>query len=161
MPANIHPACETGDIAMSHTHFLFHIVFATKDRRLLIANEWESELHAYISGIIKNHGGQTLEIGGMPDHVHIATQLDLKVGFPDLMRDVKASSSRWVRQNRLREFSWQRRYGAFTISESALEPVRRYIRNQKSHHLGQSFEDEYRSLLRKHRIAFEDEYLWA
>lgn len=146
---------------MSHTHFLFHIVFATKDRKPLIAAEWESELHAYISGIIRNLGGQTLEIDGMPDHLHIATQLDLKIGFPDMMREVKASSSRWVRRNRLYEFNWQRRYGAFTVSESALDAVRRYIRNQKSHHLGQSFEDEYKSLLTKHRIAFGDEYLWT
>ncbi|MGB7201801.1 MAG: IS200/IS605 family transposase [Pyrinomonadaceae bacterium] len=144
---------------MSHTHFLFHIVFATKDRKPLITAEWESELYAYISGIIKNYGGQTLEINGMPDHLHIATQLDLKIGFPDLMRDVKASSSKWVRRNRLYEFNWQRRYGAFTVSESALDTVRQYIRNQKSHHLSQSFEDEYKSLLRKHRVAFEDEYL--
>lgn len=146
---------------MSHTHFLFHIVFATKERKPLIAAEWESELHAYISGIIRNLGGQTLEIDGMPDHLHIATQLDLKIGFPDTMREVKASSSRWVRRNRLYEFNWQRRYGAFTVSESALDAVRRYIRNQKSHHLGQSFEDEYKSLLQRHRIAFQDEYLWT
>jgi putative transposase len=146
---------------MSHTHFLFHIVFATKDRKPLIAAEWESELHAYLSGIIKNLGGQTLEINGMPDHIHIVTQLDLKIGFPDLMREVKASSSKWVRRNRSHDFNWQRRYGAFTVSESALETVRRYVHNQKSHHLGQSFEDEYRSLLQKHRIAFEDEYLWT
>ncbi|MFN0138576.1 MAG: transposase [Pyrinomonadaceae bacterium] len=146
---------------MSHTHFLFHIVFATKDRKPLIAAEWEGELHAYLSGIIKNLDGQTLEIGGMPDHLHIAAHLDLKVGFPDLMREVKASSSKWVRRNRLYEFSWQRRYGAFTVSESALDGVRRYIRNQKSHHSSQTFEDEYQSLLRKHRVAFKDEYLWA
>jgi REP element-mobilizing transposase RayT len=146
---------------MSHTHFLFHIVFATKDRKPLIAAEWESELHAYLSGIIKNLGGQTLDIDGMADHVHIVTQLDLMIGFPNLMREVKASSSKWVRRNRLHDFNWQRRYGAFTVSESALDTVRRYVRNQKSHHLGQSFEDEYRSLLQKHRIAFEDEYLWT
>ena len=146
---------------MSHTHFLFHIVFATKDRKPLIAAEWESELHAYLSGIIKNLGGQTLDINGMPDHVHIVTQLDLMIGFPNLMREVKASSSKWVRRNRLHDFNWQRRYGAFTVSESALDTVRRYVRNQKSHHLGQSFEDEYRSLLQKHRIAFEDKYLWT
>ncbi len=146
---------------MSHTHFLFHIVFATKDRKPLIAAEWESELHAYLSSIIKNLGGQTLEINGMPEHLHIVTHLDLKIAFPDLMREVKASSSKWVRRNRSHDFNWQRRYGAFTVSESALDTVRRYVRNQKSHHLSQSFEDEYRSLLQKHRIAFEDEYLWT
>ena len=128
---------------MSHTHFLFHIIFATKDRKPLISAEWESELFAYISGIIKNLGGQTLEINGMQDHMHIVTQLDLKIGFPDMMRDVKASSSKWVRRNRLYEFNWQRRYGAFSVSESALDTVRRYIRNQKSHHLSQSLRSKF------------------
>ena len=146
---------------MSHTHFLFHIVFATKDRMPLIATEWEPELHGYLSGITKNLGGQTLEINGMPDHIHIVTQLDLKIGFPDYMRELKASSSKWVRRNHSSKFAWQRRYGAFTVSESALETVRRYVRNQKKHHLGQSFEDEYKSLLRKHRVEFDEDNLWS
>ena len=127
----------------------------------MIESTWESELYAYLSGIIKNHGGQTLEINGMPEHVHIVTQLDLKAPFPDLMREVKASSSRWVRSNRSHDFNWQRRYGAFSVSESALETVRRYVRDQKDHHARQSFEDEYKSLLKKHRVPFDEEYLWT
>ena len=146
---------------MSHTHFLFHIVFATKDRMPLIKPEWESDLYAYLSGIIRQLGGQTLDINGMPDHAHIVTQLDLKMAFPDLMRELKAGSSKWVRQNREPNFSWQRRYGAFSVSESAVETVRRYVRNQKQHHVGLSFEDEYKSLLTKHRVPFADEYLWS
>jgi len=146
---------------MSHTHFLFHIVFATKDRMPLIKPEWESDLYAYLSGIIKNLGGQTLDINGMPDHTHIVTQLDLKMAFPDLMRELKAGSSKWVRQNREPHFGWQRRYGAFSVSESAVETVRRYVRNQKQHHMDLSFEDEYKSLLTKHRVEFDDDYLWT
>jgi putative transposase len=146
---------------MSYTHFLFHVVFATKDRLPMIDPGWESDLYAYISGIIENYGGQTLEINGMPEHVHIVTQLDLKTAFPDLIRETKASSSKWVRRNRLPGFSWQRRYGAFTVSESALDLVRRYVRNQKSHHQAQSFDDEYKTLLRKHRIEFDEDHLWS
>ncbi len=146
---------------MSHTHFLFHIVFATKDRLPLIAPAWESELYAYLAGIIKNLGGQSLEINGMPDHAHIVAQLDLKMSFPDTIRELKASSSRWIRQNHDPKFHWQRRYGAFTVSESALDAVRSYVRRQKEHHLRQGFEDEYKLLLRKHRVSFNDEYLWS
>ena len=94
---------------MSHTHFLFHIVIATKDRMPLIDPAWERELYAYLSGIIKKLGGHTIEIDGMPDHAHILTQLDLKTAFPDLMREIKASSSKWVRRNYSPNFEWQRR----------------------------------------------------
>lgn len=146
---------------MSYTHFLFHIVFSTKDRLPLIAPGWENELYAYQAGIIKNLGGQALEINGMPDHEHIVAQLDLKMGFPDLMRELKASSSRWVRRNHDPKFNWQRRYGAFTVSESALGSVRAYVRRQKEHHLRQRFEDEYKLLLQKHRVSFENDYLWS
>ena len=146
---------------MSHTHFLFHIVFATKDRVPLISPDWESELYGYLSGTIKNLGGQSLEINGMPEHIHIVTQLDLKITFPNFMRELKASSSGWVRRNHESKFGWQRRYGAFTVSESALDSVRKYVRGQKKHHLEQTFEDEYKGLLRKHRVAFDEEYLWS
>lgn len=121
----------------------------------------ESELHAYLAGIVKNLGGQPLEINGMPDHEHIVAQLDLKIGFPDFMRELKASSSRWVRQNHDPKFGWQRRYGAFTVSESAVDSVRAYVRRQKEHHRSQGFEDEYKLLLNKHRVLFDAEYLWS
>ena len=145
---------------MSHTHFLFHIVFGTKDRMPLIKETWENELYKYMGGIIKNHSGETIEIGGMPDHVHLHVRLDLKEPFPDLMRDLKASSSRWVRTNFDPKFFWQRRYAAFTVSESASNLVRNYIRTQKEHHRTQPFDDEYRSLLIKHNVRFDERYLW-
>lgn len=145
---------------MSHTHFLFHIVFGTKDRMPLIAETWEKELYKYIGGIIRNNGGIPIEMNGMPDHGHILTRLSLKHTFPDFMRDLKASSSRWIRRNHQSKFSWQRRYGAFTVSESACEAVRKYIKNQKIHHTSLSFEDEYKELLRLHKIEFNEQYLW-
>jgi len=144
---------------MSHTHFLFHIIFATKGRLPMIGS-WEPELYKYLAGIVKNHSGEAIEIGGMPDHAHILARLALKTSFPDFMRELKAGSSRWVRSNYLPTFSWQRRYGAFTVSESVSEAVRKYIRSQKEHHSKQTFEDEYRALLRRHRIDFDEKYLW-
>lgn len=121
---------------------------------------WESELHKYLTGIIKNHSGEAIEIGGMPDHIHLLIRLTLKASFPDFMRELKASSSRWVRGNHLPTFGWQRRYGAFTVSESVSESVRKYIRSQKEHHSKQNFEDEYKALLQRHRIDFDEKYLW-
>ena len=145
---------------MSHTHFLYHIVFGTKDRMPLIRPEWEAELYAYLAGIVANLGGHSLEINGISDHIHLLLRLDARLAFADVMRELKASSSRWVRKNHNAKFSWQRRYGAFTVSESASNAVRKYIRAQKEHHSKQSFLDEYKGLLLKHGVAFDERYLW-
>ena len=146
---------------MSHTHFLYHVVFGTKDRAPIIQPEWEGELFSYLSGIVKNCDGRSLEINGMPEHVHLLIRLGVNLAFADFMRELKAGSSRWVRQTLDPKFSWQRRYGAFSVSESASDTVRKYIRSQKEHHCVQSFEDEYKGLLKKHGIDFDEKYLWS
>lgn len=146
---------------MSHTHFLYHIIFATKDRLPLIENEWEGELHAYLGGIVKNLEGIPIEINGIQDHVHLLVRLPPKIAFSDFMRELKASSSRWIRQNHFEKFAWQARYGAFTVSESQVEDVRRYVKNQKVHHQKRSFNDEYIKFLKAHKIDFEEKYLWS
>jgi len=146
---------------MSHVYFLYHVVFATKDRLPLIRPDFEGELYAYLAGIVKNCAGSPLEINGMPDHIHLLIRLGVELRFPDFMRGLKAGSSRWIRQRYDQKFSWQRRYGAFTVSESVADKVRKYIRNQKQHHIGQTFEDEYKGLLIKHRIEFDERFLWS
>lgn len=143
---------------MSHTHFLYHIVFGTKGHLPFIASEWEGELYAYLGGIVKNHHGQPIEINGMPDHVHLLVRLEPVEKFSDFIRDLKASSSKWAKDHQPK-FGWQRRYGAF-VSESVSSSVRNYIRRQKEHHRKQTFEDEYRELLRLHKIDFDERYLW-
>ena len=143
---------------MSHTRFLFHIVFATKNRVPLIGPQWEAELYKYISGIVRNHKGRVIEINGMPGHIHILLCLE-PCDFRVFMRELKASSSRWAKRHHAK-FSWQRRYGAFTVSESAVEAVRDYIRRQKEHHEQRTFEQEYVGLLRKHNVEFDERYLW-
>jgi REP element-mobilizing transposase RayT len=126
----------------------------------LISAEWESALYAYIAGIIRNLEGEPIAIGGITDHVHILCRLTLKIPFPDFMRELKASSSRWVRQNHQPRFSWQRRYGAFTVSESVSPAVRKYIQEQKQHHGRQTFGDEYVKLLRRHGVEFDERFVW-
>jgi REP element-mobilizing transposase RayT len=146
---------------MSHTHFLYHIVFGTKDRLPLISPEWELDLYSYLAGIVKNCAGRSLEINGTPDHVHVLARLQPTPAFPDFMRELKAGSSRWIRRSFDPNFAWQRRYGAFTVSESASDAVRRYIKGQKEHHRVQTFEDEYKGLLIKHGVEFDERYLWG
>ena len=143
---------------MSHTRFLYHIVFATKDRFPLIAESWENELYAYLTGIVKKHNGEVIAINGMPNHVHILVRLE-PCDFPAFMRDLKASSSKWAKRHQPK-FAWQRRYGAFTVSESAIDAVRKYIRGQKLHHRKRTFEDEYVELLRRHNVEFDEKFVW-
>lgn len=144
--------------SMSHTHFLYHIVFGTKDRLPMIDVSWENELYRYLAGIVKGQGGEAIEINGMPEHVHVFARLR-PCDFPAFMRELKASSSKWAKRHNPK-FAWQRRYGAFTVSESAAESVREYIREQKQRHAKRTFEEEYTGLLRNHKIAFDEEYLW-
>lgn len=144
---------------MSYTHLLYHIVFATKDRMPLITESSETELYKYLGGIIKNQGGEAIEINGMPEHVHVLMRLKPLPALPDFMRELKASSSKWAKRHQPK-FSWQRRYAAFTVSESMCETVRKYIRNQKIHHGKQPFQDEFTDLLRLHNVEFDERYLW-
>lgn len=143
---------------MSHTRLLYHIVFRTKGGEPLIGFSWESELYKYLGGIVKGLKGIAIEINGMPDHVHLLVLL-VPCDFAAFMRGLKASSSKWAKRHHP-DFFWQRRYGAFTVSSSVADKVRTYIKNQKSHHAAQSFEDEYLELLERHGVEFDRQYLW-
>lgn len=144
---------------MSHTRFLYHIVFGTKDRLALIGESWENELYAYLGGIVRGLNGDAIAINGMADHIHLLVRF-APCDFPAFMRELKASSSKWAKRHQPK-FSWQRRYAAFTVSESAADAVRDYIRRQKVHHAKRTFEDEYAQLLRRHNIEFDEKYyLW-
>lgn len=124
----------------------------------MIASAWEEELYRYLAGIVKNHKGVVIAINGMPDHVHLLIILP-PCDFPAFMRELKASSSKWAKRH-FEKFSWQRRYGAFTVSESAVDTVRDYILAQKDHHKARTFEAEYKGLLHRHNIDFDERYFW-
>ena len=143
---------------MSHTHLLYHLVFATKDRFPFISSILEIELYRYLAGIIRNHKGILIAINGMPDHVHLLVRLPA-CDLPAFLRELKASSSRWAKRHEPK-FAWQRRYGAFTVSESVAEKVVDYIKNQKTHHSSRTFENEYKTLLTVHNVEFDEKYLW-
>jgi len=133
-------------------------VFRSKAGEPLIGASWENELYRYLGGIVRGWKGIAIEINGMPDHVHLLILL-APCDLPAFMRELKASSSKWAKRHNP-NFSWQRRYGAFTVSSSVAEKVRMYIKRQKSHHANQSFEDEYLGLLEKHGVEFDRQYLW-
>jgi REP element-mobilizing transposase RayT len=103
-----------------------------------------------------------IEIGGVEDHIHILANVSPVLALSSFVRDVKANSAKWVNElpDRSSRFEWQKGYGAFTVSESQIEAVQKYIQNQREHHRQKSFEDEYIELLKKHRIPFQTEYLF-
>ena len=146
----------------THSNILFHIIFSTKRRYPLIHDQLEVDLYKYITGIISSEGGQVLAINGTPDHIHLVIRLKPTHIIPDLLRRIKANSSKWINDHRRIDgkFSWQTGYGIFSISESQLGKVISYIQNQKVHHREKSFRDEFVGLLDKHGIDYNLQYLW-
>ena len=138
------------------------IVFAVRNRESLIRSSWEQELYRYITCIIQNKGQKMLQINGMPDHIHFLMGMKPSCCLSDLIREVKKSSTDFIRENNYirSKFQWQDGYGAFSYSHSSLDGVIRYIQFQKEHHRNISFKEEYTSLLNSFNIEFKDEYLF-
>ena len=143
----------------SYTKLVYHIVFGTKNREQLINPDRQDDLYAYIGGIIRNESCQLLAAGGVADHVHLLVATKPTNALSSLLMKIKANSSRWISETHGSEFAWQEGYGAFTVSESQISTVRRYIANQREHHLKLSFRDKFALLLERHGIEFDAEYL--
>lgn len=144
---------------MSYTNLLYHIVFGTKGRLPLITNELKPRLHEYLGGTVRGLGGTAFEINGINDHVHIFTKISPTIKVSDFLRDLKANSSKKAKEFGLSGFAWQKRYGAFTVSESQFKNVQNYIQNQERHHKKYNFKHEFESLLKANNLEI-DEYLW-
>jgi putative transposase len=149
-------------MAGTYTNLLFHIVFSTKRRTGLITPELEPDLYAYIGGVIRNQGGKLLDAGGMSDHVHLLLKSKPNVALSDLVRDIKANSSKWINESKwkIRKFGWQDGFAAFTVSESQVEIVSKYIQSQKIHHRRRDFKAELLFLLKKNHCEFDEALLW-
>src|SRR5437764_14629170 len=145
----------------SYTNLLYNIVFSTKDRRPLITLEYEPRLYDYIGGTIRSLGGICLELNGTQDHIHLLAKLRPDRAVSDLLRDLKANASGWMHDvfPALKDFSWQRGYGAFTVSQSNVAAVRHYIARQKEHHRKISFRDEFIQFLRENDIAYDERFI--
>jgi putative transposase len=143
----------------THVSLHYHLVFSTKERVPTIADAFKARLHGYLGGIVGGMGGVPLEIGGVADHVHMLVGLKATHCLADVLRVIKADSSKWIHQADAR-FAWQEGYGAFTVSRSNLAAVREYIQTQEDHHRTRSFRDEYREFLVKHDVEFDERYLW-
>jgi len=145
----------------TYTNLLFHIVYSTKYRKPLIQAEWRDDLYAYMGGIIRAEKGILLCAGGTSDHVHLLAKLPPTIAVSDMLRLVKANSSKWLgERDDVDYFEWQAGYAAFSVSESQVDRVREYVQHQEEHHRRILFNDEYLGLLRKHNIPFDERYVF-
>ena len=136
---------------MSHsfTHLVYHIVYATKDRRACIDEAIQPELYAVIGNVVRSLDGVPFAVNGMSEHVHLLARLPASRALSEVVRAIKTSSSSWL-GNAVPGFAWQQGYGAFTVSKSNEKTVCHYIENQKQHHANRTYIDEFRALLKAH-----------
>ena len=144
------------------TQIYFHLIFAVQGRNNLISEQWEVQLHKYITGIVTNKSQKMIAINGMPDHIHILVGCKPDCILSDLVRDIKSNSSRWINNKKFKNirFEWQKGFGAFSVSHSKLDVVGNYIKNQKEHHLKKSFKNEYVEFLENNEIEFNEKYIF-
>lgn len=146
----------------TYTQIYIHIVFAVKKREYQIREQIREELQKYITGIIQNRKHKLLAIYCMPNHVHILIGYNPEQSLSDLVRDIKACSSKYINDKNLSKtkFNWQEGYGAFSYSKSQIDRVIKYINNQPRHHAKKSFREEYLEILRKFEIEYDEKYLF-
>lgn len=139
-----------------------HLIFGTKNCKPLLLDSVRAALHAYMSTVLKNLGCPAVLINSVPDHVHILFELARTVTISNAVEEVKTASSKWIKTQgpEFAAFAWQSGYGAFAVSESNVADVRDYIADQQAHHQRNSFEDEYRAFLDRHRLNFDERYVW-
>lgn len=149
-------------MANTYLQIYLHIVFAVQDRMNLIPKQHQEELYKYMTGIVTNKKQKLLAVGGMPDHIHIFIGINHGHSLSDLVRDIKANSSRFINEKHwIRgKFQWQEGFGGFSYSHSQIDAVARYILNQEQHHKRQSFKDEYLQLLKKFAVEYDLQYLF-
>ena len=147
-------------MSQSLANIVVHLVFSTKDRRPLIRDEERGQLHAYITGILKNHDSPHLEINSVRDHILFVQSKNHAPA--KIVEQVKTASSGWIktRDPWYHDFAWQGGYGEFSVSPMHVEAVREYIRNQAEHHKQEDFQTEYRRFCEKNCKPLDECYAW-
>ena len=149
---------------MAHTfsNLLYHAVFGVKLRQPILTKPVRDKLFPYMAGIVQSHDGHPIEINGVEDHAHLFFSLGTKHAVADVMRDLKASSSKWLNEQRLLPvpFHWQTGYAIFSVSQSVRETVAAYVRNQEAHHAKRTFEEEYLEFLVRHGITYDPRFVF-
>jgi putative transposase len=146
----------------SLAEILVHFVFSTKNRERFIPDAVRDDLHAYIGGILQQMSGVLLAAGSVEDHIHLLVGHPRTATPAEVVEAVKTGSSKWIKTKApgLTKFAWQRGYGAFSISPSHRPALERYFASQREHHTRITFQDEYRRLLKKYNISYDERYVW-
>jgi REP element-mobilizing transposase RayT len=150
-------------MANTYVALHYHIVFSTKNRERWITADIEERVWSYLAGIATQHGMLVLKIGGLEDHLHLVVGVPPALPVSKAVQLVKGGSSRWIRVTfpDLEAFGWQEGYGAFTVSKSELPKTNSYVARQRERHLRQTFQDEFRGLLDRHDVEYDERYLWT
>ncbi|MCH5718585.1 IS200/IS605 family transposase [Niabella hibiscisoli] len=150
-------------MSQSLAQLYVHIIFHTKYNQSLIYPDVENELYAYIGGIIKANQSVPITINGIENHIHILAGMSKNIALSKLVEEIKRNSSRWIKTKgeKYRGFAWQGGYAGYSVSQSVVERVRKYIDRQKEHHKRVSFQDEYLQFLAEYRVDFDENYLWT
>lgn len=149
-------------MSQSLSRNIVHLVFSTKNREPLLRADVRPDLHGYIGGILRQLESPAIVMNSVDDHIHILFVLSKNHALKKVVEEVKKGSSKWIKTKGedFTEFYWQAGYGAFSVSQSNVAKVRRYIENQEDHHKMMGFQDELRAFLQKHQIEFDERFLW-
>ena len=149
-------------MGQSLSQLYVHLTFGTKFRQAYISAEIEKELHAYIIGILRNMESPSIRINSMPDHIHILFRLSKNYALAKVVEEVKKSSSKWMKEKGVEEFTWQIGYGAFSVSSRALKTVEKYIECQKEHHRVKSYQSELETYIKEYDVVeYDEKYFWS
>ncbi len=144
----------------SLANILIHVIWSTKERRPLISDDVRVGLHGYMAGILKNIESPALVINSVADHVHVLCQLSKNVAACKLVEEVKKSSSKWMKEQGVLDFAWQNGYGVFSVSQSNVDDVRKYVERQAEHHKKRNFKAEFREFCERYNVAIDERYVW-
>jgi putative transposase len=147
-------------VAQTCGNVVVHLIFSTKERKPVIAPDVRSDLFAYLGGIVRELRGTALIVNGTCDHVHMLIRIRPAYSIAEIARIVKTNSSGWLRKKGHKEFAWQSGYGVFSVSESNIPAVTKYIATQEEHHRRRSFQEELVAFLKKNKVAYDERYIW-
>jgi putative transposase len=146
----------------SLARILIHLIFSAKNRQPLLRDDLRPELHKYIAAILKALDSPPISIASTSDHVHILFSLSKNRPLIAVIEEVKKRSSKWMKTKgpAFSRFAWQSGYGAFSVSPSKLQNVQRYLQSQQEHHRTRTFQEEFRELLKRHKVPYDEQYLY-
>ena len=146
----------------SLSNILLHLIFSTKNRNPWLEKAIREKTHAFLAGTVRQCDCEAYRVGGVADHVHLAVRLSRTLSVADLVKEIKTASSKWLKTQdaSLSDFAWQQGYGIFSVGMSQRDTLLHYIDTQEEHHRTRTFQDEYRTFLKKYGIEYDERYVW-